>query len=592
MLTVCGDSNKRTRATYSHKQVDHAWTFAAADAHAQLESVPGLLERVASMAGVRLHDPQRASNGEEEEDACAGADSDTASDDDGDEEDKKIRPRAWSRSAVPVSPVGTSATARVLASTWRLLGFYRLAGPSGDVADEPSWFLLDEFGSAMRHCGNEPPTMRCAPFIYQPRGATGGMAFSLAWPVQDMEEGDEATRDFFHGEASNAAQRESLLACLFRTGREAVCRDAWCAWQKRQMDAHVAASATTSVAALSIDPHSSPADSRPLRVYTDIDWVQDEVRRTEFVITDSAGEAHIVWTKAQLDAAAIARLGAPATAMVNQFPGEECLVFKHRLAHTARRAVSSTGPDGWLPLSFDATQDLDALLGAHEEALETGKQPLWIMKPWNAGRSLDTTVVTTPQAVAACARSGPKVAQQYVDTPALYKGRKFDIRILVAVTRFAPTLVASLWHEVYVRVANRMYNTSPAALGDFQTSFTSMRQRGFDEETVSESQLAAEVAAQGCDWTVARQRLKAMLQDLLLAAAHDIGHCPTARALYGVDVMFVDKSKSLAPQLLEVTFCPGVERPLASDPAFLDKVFGHFFLARAQLDTRRCTHSH
>ena len=59
--------------------------------------------------------------------------------------------------------------------------------------------------------------------------------------------------------------------------------------------------------------------------------------------------------------------------------------------------------------------------------------------------------------------------------PALYRGRKFDVRVLVAVRSFAP-LRALRWRTTYVRAANRAYTASPAALGDFQTQFTSMRQ--------------------------------------------------------------------------------------------------------------------
>ena len=527
------------------------------------------------MAGVRVHGTHAngGADEEEEEDVCANADSETDADSEL-ETYSGLQPRAWSRSAAP-SPVGASPVMRVLASTYRLLGCYRLTGPTGVVDDEPVWFLNDEFGSAMRHAA-EQPSMRCSPFVYQASGAPGGVAFSLAWPIRFIDHGEEATRDMFHLEALSPALRLSLCTCFFRMGREAACRDAWTAWQSRQAGG---VTATPPLEAPSPPPVQQSTQT-PLRVYTDIDWVQEDVTRPEFTVTPHAEEAQVVWTKAPLDAASLARLGAPPGAMVNQFPGEECLVFKHRLAETARKAASARGPKGWLPLTFDATVDLDALLGAHEEAVQDGRQPLWIMKPWNSGRSLDITVAATPQAVAAAVRAGPKIAQQYIARPALYKGRKYDVRVLVAVTSFAPQLVASMWHEVFVRVANRPYDSSPAALGDFQTTFTSMRQRGFEEEGVSEEQLAQEVGAAGGDWAATRRAIQHMLRDLLSAAAPELGPYPAARALYGVDVMFLEGS--LAPQLLEVTFCPGVERPMAADPNFLDKLFGHLFLGEAQ----------
>ena len=60
--------------------------------------------------------------------------------------------------------------------------------------------------------------------------------------------------------------------------------------------------------------------------------------------------------------------------------------------------------------------------------------------------------------------------------PALYRGRKFDVRVLVAVRSFAPCLDALTWRTAYVRAANRAYTAASAVLGDFQTQFTSMRQ--------------------------------------------------------------------------------------------------------------------
>lgn len=143
-------------------------------------------------------------------------------------------------------------------------------------------------------------------------------------------------------------------------------------------------------------------------------------------------------------------------------------MFKHLLPRTASRAAGATGRHGWLPLTFDCSRELLALAGAHEAAQAAGEAPLWIVKPWNMGRSLDTAVTGSLPAVAAAARAGPKVAQEYIRAPMLFRGRKFDLRVLVAVRAFAPALEAAAWAEVFVRAANKPYGLSPAALCDFQ----------------------------------------------------------------------------------------------------------------------------
>lgn len=102
-----------------------------------------------------------------------------------------------------------------------------------------------------------------------------------------------------------------------------------------------------------------------------------------------------------------------------------------------------------------------------------------------------------------------------------------------------------------------------------------MRQRGFEEEAVSEAELGEELArVSGLPWAEVLRRIRHMLRELLAAAAPAIGICPGSRALYGVDVMLTEECW---PKLLEVTFGPGVERPMASDPAFFDKLFGYCF---------------
>ncbi len=53
-------------------------------------------------------------------------------------------------------------------------------------------------------------------------------------------------------------------------------------------------------------------------------------------------------------------------------------VFKHLLPRTAAAAPGAHGAHGWLPLTFDASSELDAVVGAHDAALACGEAaPLW-----------------------------------------------------------------------------------------------------------------------------------------------------------------------------------------------------------------------
>jgi hypothetical protein len=282
--------------------VDHAWTFSASDALAQLEAVPGLLPRVAAMAGVRV------AGGGDDDDSVAGADSAT----DEEEDERELRPRPW------LGGRGAEALpSRVLSAAQRLLGCYRLPGEDGGA--EPTLFLCDEVGSALRH--SDAPSCACVPFLYSPPDGGPPAAYSLLWTLRPLAEGDELTRDFC---ASSECSREGVLACLFR-GRAQAAADAWRAHQQAQEAVAAAAAAAPPPDVVAPPDESWACERRPLRVFTDIDWVADELRRPDFVHVSTAAEADVMWTKAPLDAQTAAAAGASAECMLNQFPGEEAL---------------------------------------------------------------------------------------------------------------------------------------------------------------------------------------------------------------------------------------------------------------------------
>lgn len=512
--------------------IDHAWSFNAADARAMLASSDGLLQRVAEMAGVRLPG------------TCleCGADSD----DDEPECEDSLRPRAWR------PRLADDAVDRVLAAAWRLAGFYQLRDAASPGCEEV-WYLLDELGSAFRH--DDAPSFAVMPFLYHSGAAP--QPFSLAWPLRDVDEGDEATRDTLVGELDGAL-RSSLLAALYRRP----VAGAWAAWRERAA-ADAAAATERSDASPPAAPPPAPVVAveppPPLPVFTDIDWVADHLRRRDFPVVATAENARVWWLKSSVSAPP------PAGVIVNQLPGEECLVFKHRLARTC-------GGRPWLPPTFNLrdSSDAAAFLGWHAS---TSPPPLVVVKPWNSGRSIGAFVAGSAQEATVRSRLVPCVAQHYLP-PATHKGRKFDVRFLLAVTALHPSPRAAVWAPAIVRVANKPYSENGSARADFQTSFTSMRAGGFPEEDVSEAELVAGLAVSGVSWPAAREAARALMRDMLADAAAVCPPSPGCVALYGIDVL-LDAAGS--PWLLEVTFAPGVERVLSRDPAFFNKLFGHLF---------------
>lgn len=57
----------------------------------------------------------------------------------------------------------------------------------------PIWYVMDEFGSRVQH--SNQPSVRIVPFFSLSEGAT----YSVMFPVADLNENQEITRDFLEG---------------------------------------------------------------------------------------------------------------------------------------------------------------------------------------------------------------------------------------------------------------------------------------------------------------------------------------------------------------------------------------------------------
>ncbi|KAH9609980.1 hypothetical protein KSS87_007366 [Heliosperma pusillum] len=473
---------------------------------------------------------------------------------------------------------------RVLNAMWLYLMTYRLANE--EKIDETSvWYVMDELGSALRH--SDEPNFRVAPFLYMRDGnLSSAISYTILWPTQDVHKGDECTRDFLFGVGENK-QRSSRLTAWFHTPKNYFIR----AYERRlqKLQSKCFAAPLTE----SLSPPCMLHHQNPLRVYTDIPQVEEFLNRPEFAITSEPKEADIIWTCMQVDEETKKAVGIRDDQYINQFPAEACLVMKHYLADTIQEAH---GMPEWLQPTYDLERHLAELIGDYCVRETEGLDNLWILKPWNMARTIDTTVTSNLPAIIRLMETGPKICQKYIEHPALFRGKKFDLRYIVLVRSMKP-LDIFLCDVFWARLANNPYSLDERSLYEYETHFTVMNYRGTlnhmqTPEFVREFEQEHQVKWQGI-----HEKIQRMIKSVFEAAiaVHPEMHNPQSRAIYGVDVML---DASLCPKLLEVTYCPDCTRACKYDSEsllgkevlkgsdFFNTVFGCLFLNETKFVTQ------
>ncbi|CAM8966903.1 unnamed protein product [Rhodiola kirilowii] len=403
-------------------------------------------------------------------------------------ESKKLAVDSMLEPRLPEWTAEDSLVVRVLNAMWLYLMTYRLA--DDEKLDETSvWYMMDELGSALRH--SDIPNFRVAPFLYMPKGNLKSAEYQkYCYNLQSK----------FSSSSDNSYPIKRL----------------------------------------------APLNGRPLRVYTDVPQVEEFLTRPEFSFTSEPKDANIIWTCMQIDDETKKITGITDDHYLNQFPYEACLVMKHHLAQTVQRVY---GQCEWFQPTYNLETDLSPMIGDYFTRKKDGLDNLWILKPWNMARTIDTTVTDDLSAIIRLMETGPKICQKYIEHPALFRGRKFDLRYIVLVRSISP-LEIFLCDVFWARLSNNPYSLDKLSFYEYETHFTVMNYgRKLNHMNTPEFVKEFEVEHQ-VKWLDIHERIKKMIKMLFEAAAlvQPDMHNPKSRAIYGVDVML---DSSFQPKLLE-----------------------------------------
>ncbi|MCD9560626.1 hypothetical protein HAX54_019343 [Datura stramonium] len=486
--------------------------------------------------------------------------------------DSMLQPR------LPEWAAGEPLIDRVINAMWLYIMTYRLADE--EKIDETSvWYVMDELGSALRH--SDRPNFRVSPFLYMPEGnLASAVSYSILWPIDDVREGDECTRDYLFG-IGEEKQRSARLTAWFHTPINYFIKE-YEKYKNKLQSVEIA----SPIKGSSLTSSLFRGDGSALRVYADIPQVEEYLTRPEFVITTEPKDADIIWTSMQIDEETKKAAGINDEQYINQFPFEACLVMKHHLAETIQKAH---GLVEWFQPTYNLETQLSQLIGDFHLREREKLDNLWILKPWNMARTIDTTITSNLSAIIRLMETGPKICQKYIEHPALFKGKKFDVRYIVLVRSMNP-LDIFLADVFWVRLANNTYTLEKHSFDEYETHFTVMNYRGRlnhmnTPDFVKEFEKEHEV-----NWQDIHSRIRNMIKSAFKAAAavHPEMHHSKSRAMYGVDVML---DCNFEPKLLEITYCPDCTRAVTYDTEavvgggetvkgkdFFNYIFGCLFL--------------
>ncbi|XP_059702117.1 tubulin--tyrosine ligase-like protein 12 isoform X1 [Haemorhous mexicanus] len=516
--------------------IDHAWTYRVEHARHQLRHVPGLLHRMASLMGIPFH---------------------------GELPDE-------------------GSIELVLQEMWKYSQTYQL---SQGTAEEkvPVWYIMDEFGSRIQH--SDQPSFAAAPLFYMPQQ----IAYTVLWPLRDLETGDEVTRDYAYGEMDRLIRKCVLLPWVPTEVLDVSSST------PEPPDEHYQAILAENKEKLpvAINPPVYAKD-KIFKVFTDIQQVLNNLTHPRFVFTDNEGEADILYNFSHFKDYRKLSEERPEV-MVNQFPCENLLTVKDCLASIARRAGGPDGPT-WLPRTFNLQTELPQFISCFQQRDRRGEDNHWICKPWNLARSLDTHITNNLNSIIRHRESSPKVVCKYIEEPVLFEREdvglvKFDVRYVVLLCSARPLRLYS-YDVFWLRFSNRAFSLDD--LDDYEKHFTVMNYApGVTLKQVHCEDFIPLFEKQYPEYpwaTVQASIFKAFAELFQVATSKPapLGICdyPSSRAIYAIDLMLKwdtsrDGKRIMQPQILEVNFNPDCDRACKYHPTFFNDVFSTLFLDEA-----------
>ncbi|KAJ3141630.1 Tubulin polyglutamylase ttll4 [Geranomyces variabilis] len=190
---------------------------------------------------------------------------------------------------------------------------------------------------------------------------------------------------------------------------------------------------------------------------------------------------------------------------VNHFPMSFEIGRKDKLLANYHRLRAACGPEAftYLPETYVHPRQKTALLRAFPS------HALWIVKPPASARGQGIRVINSTAQLPK-KKKHAVIVSRYIAKPYLIGGRKFDLRLYVAVTSFEPLRIY-LYRDGVVRFAGEKYSTSPKSIRNRYIHLTnySISRRSKVSAAASAAALAPDAGNIGAAYLLSDSRFSA-----------------------------------------------------------------------------------
>ncbi|CAD5215543.1 unnamed protein product [Bursaphelenchus xylophilus] len=569
--------------------IDHCFTFRLNNARGILKQVPGFKERLMESMGITLDEFEDVDSCSDYIGSESGDAHPTARGDEnpgtGDEKGTKINEQLEQK-----------IIDAIMEKIWKFAQTYTVRRSKNvlDEGDMPIWYLPDEFGMRIGH--SNTPNIRIVPFFY----GFNGQAFSIMFPIKDIKDQEEVTRNYVdnavlkaHPDWYNVLLHPWEPVDLSESEIKKSVKDEKFFTSGRHPDYLPSESQKGNAS----DPIGIMDTVRILASDTQL---IEHLKDVQYEMAEDVKEADVIWMREHFHDFKVLSEQNPKV-LINQFPFESNLTVKDLFAALIEADPSyeksyneetlEWGPE-WFQTTFNLNEELPAFVSYFQKRARKNLDNTWIIKPWNLARGLDTVVTNNLDCVIRMVETGPKLVSKYIEDPVLMKRPdngnlvKFDLRFIVLVRSLDP-LEVFVYNDFWPRLAVNEYD-----LSDLADNFTHLSVHNYtDKSKVSNItsdefiESLVELNPQ-LDWNQVKEQINYVIKEVFKTVTRDRppkGVAPNlqSRAMYGFDIMLKWKNRehnAVDVVFLEANFMPDCERASQFYPDFADTVFQTLFL--------------